>query len=377
MSPEHSRTSRSVPSPVRLRVVICWTNISGYMAACWQALHARPDIDLHVIAMAPGTTKQTAFDEALMGPVAHTFVTPDELHHNTEKIAAIVRNLRPDIIVVPGWVYPSYNALPFQKGLTNVQVAMTMDTPFRGTLRQRFGRFRHPRLFPRISRIVVPGERGTMLAKVLGFKPNHVVKGVYGVDFASRGPTYEARRKHPDGWPKQFLYMGRYAEEKCIDVLVDGYKAYRSTVKDPWPLVCMGKGEMASLLQNVPGITDLGFVQPGDQPKILAESSLFVLASNYDPWPLVIVESCAAGLPILCTEACGSAVELVRPFFNGRIIATEDRAAMTEALGWMHNHHAQLPEMGRRSRELASAYTAEMWAERWVHMFNGMVNDAA
>jgi glycosyltransferase involved in cell wall biosynthesis len=63
----------------------------------------------------------------------------------------------------------------------------------------------------------------------------------------------------------------------------------------------------------------------------------------------------------------------VRPFFNGRIIPSEDRAAMTEALCWMHAHHAQLPEMGRRSRELASAYTAEMWAERWVHMFNGIV----
>ncbi len=363
--------------PPRIRVVVCWTNISGYMAACWAAMNERPEIDLHVVAMAPATTTQTAFDDALMGSTPHTFVTPEELFYDAARIANLVRGLKPDIVVVPGWVYPAYNALPFAAGFENIPVAMTMDTPFRDTIRQRIGRFRHWRLFRRVSRIVVPGERGVMLAKVLGFTPDQIVKGVYGVDFNSRGPTYEARRRHPGGWPKQFLYMGRYAEEKCIDILVNGYKAYRKQVKDPWPMVCMGKGDMAPLLKGVPGITDLGFVQPGDQPAILAKSSLFLLASNYDPWPLVIVESCAAGLPIVCTEACGSAVELVRPFFNGRVIPTGDVAAMTEAMVWMHEHHADLPEMGRRSRELASAYTAELWAERWVHMLRSMMRQPA
>ena len=59
--------------------------------------------------------------------------------------------------------------------------------------------------------------------------------------------------------------------------------------------------------------TDRGFVQPADQAAIWAEHGAFALASRYDPWPLVIVEACAAGLPVIHSEACGSAVELVRP----------------------------------------------------------------
>jgi len=338
------------------------------MAACWAALSARPEVEIHVVAVNPANEAQTAFDAALMGSTPHTFVSQADLDTNNGVVAGVVRNFKPDVLVIPGWANAAYNALPFAEGLSNTPVAMTMDTPFLNTVRQRYGGWWHRRLFGRLSRIIVPGERGAVLAKVLGFGGEKIVRGVYGVDFGSRGPTYEARRRLAGGWPKQFVYMGRYAPEKALDVLVDGYKGYRARVSDPWPLVCMGKGEMAHLLAGVPGITDLGFVQPGDQPKVLAESALFVLASTYDPWPLVIVESCAAGLPIVCTEACGSAAELVRPFFNGRVIPTGDASAMAEAMAWMHGQHGMLPEMGRRSRDLASAYTAEMWAERWVHM---------
>ena len=38
-----------------MKVVICWSHISGYMAACWRALTCTPSIDLHVIAFRTDT----------------------------------------------------------------------------------------------------------------------------------------------------------------------------------------------------------------------------------------------------------------------------------------------------------------------------------
>ena len=72
-----------------------------------------------------------------------------------------------------------------------------------------------------------------------------------------------------------------------------------------------------------------------------------VLPSRYDPWPLVIVESAAAGLPIVHTECCGSAVECVRNYYSGRGVATENPRELATALRWCHEHHDELPEMGR------------------------------
>ena len=33
-----------------MKVLFCWTDISGYMAACWRALASREGVDLHVLA---------------------------------------------------------------------------------------------------------------------------------------------------------------------------------------------------------------------------------------------------------------------------------------------------------------------------------------
>ncbi len=360
-------------NPVRrLRIVICWTSISGYMAACWSALHARPEVDLHVVVGAPETTTQVAFDASLMGSTPHTFVPEPRLRSGDAAVTAIVRNLKPDVLVVPGWMYAAYRDLPFAEGLTHVPTAMTMDTPYSGSLRERLGRFRHPQLFSRLSRVIVPGERGAMVAKVLGFRPEQIVKGMYSGDFAGCARAYAERLRGGGAWPKRFLYMGRYVEAKSIDILVAGYRAYRDRVKEPWPLVCMGKGELGSLLRGVAGIEDIGFVQPQDQPKVLAESGVFVLVSNYEPWGMVIVESCAAGLPIIITEVCGAAVELGQSSYNAQVIPAGDAGALTDAMEWMHANHGRLPEMGRRSSELAGAYAAEVWAERWLQMARQM-----
>jgi hypothetical protein len=40
---------------------------------------------------------------------------------------------------------------------------------------------------------------------------------------------------------------------------------------------------------------------------------------------------------------------------------------------WMHEHRDRLPGMGRRGQQLAAAYSASLWAERWHQMFMELV----
>ena len=209
---------------------------------------------------------------------------------------------------------------------------------------------------------LVPGERAWQYARHLGFPQSKIRRGMYGIDFDSLSPLYDRRlAENPAGWPRRFLYVGRYAEEKAIEVLVEAYKIYTAKTSDPWPLSTCGAGPKAPLLQGIPNLTDHGFVQPTNQAAIWASHGAFILPSRYDPWPLVIVEACAAGLPIICTESCGSAVELVRSQFNGMPIAADDPQALAQAMLWMHQHHEQCAAMGQRSRQFAAAYSASVW----------------
>jgi hypothetical protein len=60
----------------------------------------------------------------------------------------------------------------------------------------------------------------------------------------------------------------------------------------------------------------------------------------------------------------------VRTYYNGLTVPTEDAEALAMALCYMHDHHSELPEMGRRGMALAAPFAAEFWARRWIEMID-------
>ena len=62
-----------------MRVCICWSFISGYMAACWKALAGMPGVELKVIVFAPEAGHVSApFTAELMDGLDVTFLSPLE-----------------------------------------------------------------------------------------------------------------------------------------------------------------------------------------------------------------------------------------------------------------------------------------------------------
>ncbi|HEY5956601.1 MAG TPA: glycosyltransferase family 4 protein [Polyangiaceae bacterium] len=288
-------------------------------------------------------------------------------------IASLVLEHRPDVVVIPGWFHPPYVALARNAGLANARFVLTMDTPRRDTWRQRFGRFKVAGLMKRVSRVIVPGERAWQLARMLGAPEAKIRRGLYGVDVEALGPLHARRSAQSGCWPRKFLFIGRYEPVKAIDVLLAAYREYRNVSRpvgvEPWTLTCCGAGPLGAMLKDEPGVNDRGFVQPQDSLDVFETHGAFVLASRFDPWPLVLVEAAASGLPVVHTEACGSAVECVRDFCTGRGVATDDVRALAAALKWCEDHHDELPMMGRRAQHLAAPYSAQAWSRRWSALF--------
>lgn len=352
-----------------MKVVICWTHISGYMAACWRAISLRKELQISILGFKSNLAGiDVKFQDDVVGGLSVRLMSPEE-QQDADVVRSLVVPHQPDVVVLPGWGYRSYRKLVDAPELSRARFVMTTDTPYRGTLRQRLGRYRIAHYLGRIDRVMVAGERAWQLARRIGIPEEKIRRGLYGVDYATFAPLIEQRREQPGGWPRRFLYSGRYQEQKGIDVLLRAYRAYRASVSEPWGLTCCGAGPLEAAISAEAGVTNLGFVQPAQQPRVLASHGVFVLASRYDPWPLVIVEACAAGLPVIHTEACGSAVELVRPYFNGLGVATENVESLTSAMRWCHDNPDKLPGMGARAQPLAAAYSAEQWSERWMSMF--------
>ena len=350
--------------PRRIRVAMCFHSVSGYMSACWRALAADPAIELLVCTQRPISAGDAPFDPRLVDGVRTVMIDPDRMS-DPRALIGHVTEFRPDVLVVGGWFVPAFNALIYAPALANVPRILAIDRPRESVLKDWSHKLRHRSYLRRFDRVFVTGERCWQFARFLGFSDAHIRRGTYGVDYDALAPLLDRRTATPGGWPRSFLFMGRYVPVKGLDVLLDAYRAYRSSVTEPWPLTTCGSGEQKAMIAGVTGVRDLGFVQPAEQQNVLAGAGVFVMPSRFDPWPLVIVESCAAGLPVVCSSACGSAVELVRPYANGLVVPTGDARALASGMKWMHAHEDRLPTMGAQSRALAAPYSALMWATRW------------
>jgi hypothetical protein len=62
---------------------------------------------------------------------------------------------------------------------------------------------------------------------------------------------------------------------------------------------------------------------------------------------------------------------LVRDYYNGRVIPYGIPAKLTEALIWMHQNYENLGSMGSHSNVYAGAFSAKVWADRWVNFVRG------
>ena len=349
-----------------MRAVICWTEISGYTAACWRALAARAGVELSVVAWPSNFSRSgTQFERSLMDGLPVRLLE-ERVQQDRDAVARIVTELRPEILLMGGWAERPYRELAWNPKLGDCRLALAMDTPWKASLRQRLARLRIGRYIDRLDGIFVPGERGVVFAKYLGMPEGRIFRGMLGFDYRLFETTLDQRLAAD--WARRFVYVGRYSEEKSLDVMAAGYAQYRADENDPWPLACFGSGPMRHLLEGREGIEVHGWVQPADQPGVLAAHGVSLLTSSRDAWGIAVVEAMASGLPVICTEAVGAVADLIRPHYNGLIVPTGDAAALARAMRWMHDHHARLPQMGRAAREFAAPYAAERWAERFEEM---------
>lgn len=351
-----------------LKVLFCWSDISGYIGACWSALARRPEVRLRVLALRPSDSFSAPFDDSVTAGLDCRLLDTRE-----RRDAALVKRLvledRPDVVVMSGWMHRSYVRLLRDPELRGVRFVCAVDTQIEHDWRQQLAPLKIGGFLKRIDAIAVPGERGYQLMKFWGLPDDKILRGTLGYDDRPLENLLSEREALTGGWPRKFVYVGRYVPIKGLDILASAYARYRERVRDPWPLLCCGGGELESVIRGLPGIEDRGFVQPRDLPPLLRECGVFVLCSRRDRWGVAIAEAGAAGLPVICSEGCGAVPELVRSFYNGMVVPTGDVEALAVALGWMHDHPDRLRDMGRAGRHIALAFSSERWADRWVALF--------
>jgi glycosyltransferase involved in cell wall biosynthesis len=338
-----------------MRILVLWTQLSGYMRACLDRLGQMPGVELHVVSMPPDPN--ATFEDHEVTPAAATcyWLTP------TFDLPALHDRLQPDLLVVCSWHIGIYRRVARRSRALRV---LAMDNQWHGTVKQRLGVAVSPWLLRRTyDRALVPGDRAAQFASRLGFLQDAIWRGSYCGDVAAFLPDPHDRVSTR----RRFLVVGRLVAEKGADVLMDAYFRYRAAVAEPWSLTVCGTGPLASLVRNGPGVEHHGFVQPSELPRLFHDAGAFVLPSRFEPWGVVLHEACTAGLPIVSSSSCGAVPALVEDHWNGFVVEPGSVESLASALRRVHHlDNGQRDDMGRRSTEVARRYTPERWAQTLV-----------
>jgi glycosyltransferase involved in cell wall biosynthesis len=209
----------------------------------------------------------------------------------------------------------------------------------------------------------------------LGFAPSQIACFYDVVDNNFYRDAVDQIRQLPEvrrarGLPeKYFLYVGRLAREKNIEVLINAFAAYLR-LGGTWSLVLVGDGPERERLEKqckVLGIADriefAGLKTTKETLPYYAFAGCFVLASMREPWGLVVNEAMASGLPVIVSERCGCAEDLIEPAGNGYLFDPANEGELTGRLMTVSSlTQSERQAMSRRSREIIAGYSPQDWA---------------
>ena len=159
----------------------------------------------------------------------------------------------------------------------------------------------------------------------------------------------------------RLLYVGRLAAQKNLPLLLAVVKHLKSTGCADFKLSIVGDGPEEATLRSMAAREDLksvvefrGKVSREEVVGVFADADLFVLTSDYEGYPRVLMEAAAAALPTVSTAVSG-ADEAVADGETGFLAPIGSLNELAAKLRLLIDDPALRQRMGRAARELAKA----------------------
>ncbi len=135
-----------------------------------------------------------------------------------------------------------------------------------------------------------------------------------------------------------FIYVGRFAKEKNLLFLLENFnklKKENPESKD-WGMIWIGDGDQKEILQTyvlehqVKNVCFVPSMPWYEVPQYFAIAHCLVLPSSTEPWGLVVNEAMICALPVIVSNKCGCAPDLVNG--NGFVFDLKEKHSLFQAM---------------------------------------------
>lgn len=194
--------------------------------------------------------------------------------------------------------------------------------------------------FNQCDAVTSPSEavRDSLVHNGLADRPIVISNGIAQPELLDEQQIEALRQSYGIDGPS-FIYVGRIAPEKSMDVLIEAFRLVHQRIPNA-KLVIVGDGPTRSQMERqirdahlTDAVISLGFVPHQEllERNLLLLGDAFVTASTTENQPLSVLEAMAFGLPIIGPRAKGLR-EMILDGENGISFAANDIQGMAESM---------------------------------------------
>ncbi len=171
-----------------------------------------------------------------------------------------------------------------------------------------------------------------------------------------------------DQWPSEFrfLYLGRLVEEKKVASIIGAFGMLPDEYRKSAKLIIAGDGPARSALESMAArlalkdsVTFLGSIASDSVPNVIAQASAVVMASEDEPWGLIVNEALSAGRPVVGPGTIGAFADLVVDGQTGIVLERGTPPEIARAMRILLEH----PEI---ARQMGMAGLRKVQEEAWT-----------
>lgn len=245
----------------------------------------------------------------------------------------VVEEWGPDVIWVWGWAFDSHlKAMRYFKGKVPVWFrgdSTLLDEPIGFSLRKTVRRVFLTWVYKHIDKVFYVGTHNKAYFKAHGLKESQMVFAPHAVDnirFSYDDDLFKQERdqfKEKHGIDENditILYAGKLEPRKNPLFLIELMHNLKS---NKFKLIIVGNGPLLPALirklKNDKRVIFSDFVNQKYMPNMYKIADFSILPSLSETWGLALNESLASGTPIITSDKCGGAIDLINPS-NGYLL---------------------------------------------------------
>lgn len=183
---------------------------------------------------------------------------------------------------------------------------------------------------------------------------------------------------YSDVMNKRVIAVGRLDYQKGFDRLIQAWQLVQHTGKfTDWKLDIFGQGEWREMLQQMIDKAELQNTVCLNRPtKQIGEeyvkSDLLVMSSNYEGFPMVMIEAMACGLPVVSFDYKCGPKDIIQPGINGLLVPNGDIQALADAMMKVMEDEAYRKMLSQNARKVVDTYSEQAVMSQWIRLFTSI-----